>query len=696
MRLSNEHGRSLTNSIRFRLAMLVLLAVVPMLVLVWYGASTERHRTLTFARDQMASIALFTAEQQNDIVQEAENLLRVLVRVPAVGGPSPSQCHELLQAVADDHPRIEVLTITDTAGQAICNSRDERPNYSVADRTYYRELMVADPPDMAVSELVWGRGANRPVIVVAVPLPGLTQAGLPAGLALASLSLDWFSRLTRPLPTAGEQSIIIVDGRDGSILATNSRSPAATAGGGLSAPALTAAIQAAPFGGIVDAPNPAGVESVFGFARVPGTRGHIIVAVGVAREMILQAADRQLHLEMALGLVAAIAAVAMAYGAAQVWLLRPTDAIIEAVRRFGHGMRPDRIATGQIAIRELRSLATTINVMVDEIEQRDLDLKSIHAALATSEQHHRALAENVSDMITRLAPDCTRVYVSPACKRLLGYEPEELIGRTPQAIVHPDDWPLLDATLNAPLRRGEEDSRACYRAVRKDGTALWLESRGSRLPDGSGFVVVTRDISERKHFEAALEEANARLEVHALQDALTGLANRRRFDQAMEAEWKRNLREGGCLGLLLIDVDCFKLYNDALGHPAGDECLRLIAAAVSGAVRRPGDLAARYGGEEFAVILPKTDLQGAAYVGELVAEAVRSLRIPHPMSAAAVVTVSIGAASDELDRENMLVADDLVQKADSALYDAKKCGRNIVRLASASASPANPALTLAP
>jgi diguanylate cyclase (GGDEF)-like protein len=170
---------------------------------------------------------------------------------------------------------------------------------------------------------------------------------------------------------------------------------------------------------------------------------------------------------------------------------------------------------------------------------------------------------------------------------------------------------------------------------------------------------------------------NDLLERYANQDGLTDVANRRRFDLALDAEWRRAMREGNALSLLMVDVDCFKQYNDRYGHRQGDECLRRVAGAMAQALTRPGDLLARYGGEEFAVILPGTELEGARLMGERLRDAVADMSIPHaPQDGARRVTISVGCASAWPNPN--LTYHQLLQTADDQLYAAKKAGRNCV------------------
>lgn len=157
-------------------------------------------------------------------------------------------------------------------------------------------------------------------------------------------------------------------------------------------------------------------------------------------------------------------------------------------------------------------------------------------------------------------------------------------------------------------------------------------------------------------------------------DGLTGVANRRCFDERLETEWRRAARNGSPLALLMLDVDHFKRFNDRYGHQAGDDCLRRVACAIKGGLLRPGDLVARYGGEEFACILPGTDFEGALAVGAGIEHIVRGLQIEHAGSdVAGAVTVSVGVAASLPDGD----ADParLLALADAQLYRAKHSGR---------------------
>jgi len=198
-----------------------------------------------------------------------------------------------------------------------------------------------------------------------------------------------------------------------------------------------------------------------------------------------------------------------------------------------------------------------------------------------------------------------------------------------------------------------------------------------RAHSKSYLLQVERDEAYRalEALKLELQASNLELARISNQDALTGLANRRRFDETLDTECRRAARDQMPLSLVMTDVDFFKKYNDAYGHPAGDGCLRHVARALASVIRRPADLAARYGGEEFALILPSTTQEGASHVAETLRAGVEALAIPHAGSnVAAHVTLSLGIAT--IEPGHPLAPAALIEHADAALYAAKHGGRN--------------------
>jgi len=194
-------------------------------------------------------------------------------------------------------------------------------------------------------------------------------------------------------------------------------------------------------------------------------------------------------------------------------------------------------------------------------------------------------------------------------------------------------------------------------------------------------LIQISDVSIAVGREKLLREQAMVLRSQTFADGLTGIANRRHFDVAMEKEHRRAKRGGTPLSLLMIDIDHFKAYNDHYGHQKGDQCLIQVAAALAGMLKRPCDLMARYGGEEFAMILPETDVEQAMLMADAIRARAQELAIPHERSsdASQLVTVSIGIATQKADAPVEIEA--LIGSADRALYQAKRGGRNRVAIA---------------
>ncbi|MGY5810892.1 diguanylate cyclase [Rhizobium sp. LEGMi198b] len=214
----------------------------------------------------------------------------------------------------------------------------------------------------------------------------------------------------------------------------------------------------------------------------------------------------------------------------------------------------------------------------------------------------------------------------------------------------------------------------------------WLSLRTRLASDGSALVVVS-DITSMKHSEEQLKQLAQKMTGLAYTDALTGIANRRVFDEVILTEFARARRNSSPLSLLLIDIDHFKSFNDTYGHLEGDKCLKAIGDILRSVVTRPTDLAARFGGEEFAIVLPGTDREGALSLAEVLRSTLNQLAIPHRASSKSIVTTSIGVANMS-DGSTFASVADLVRAADQALYGAKTKGRDCIAAAGDQATAA--------
>lgn len=306
------------------------------------------------------------------------------------------------------------------------------------------------------------------------------------------------------------------------------------------------------------------------------------------------------------------------------------------------------------------------------------------AALLHEREQLQRLAQadrDIYEMVARQSGDMAfvadlegrLVFISPVTAQVLGLGEGALDNFDWRNHVHPGDLGVIDAALQR-VRDGEEDVDYLFRAFDADRNELWFENRirlsSATTKDAPRFIVgSTREVTARVLREQQLEKM-------ATIDALTGLPNRRQFNEQSRLKWRQAARHGDFLSLYVIDVDFFKAYNDVYGHAQGDKCLRAVAAAIRGTLKRPDDFCARYGGEEFVALLPGAPPVAARDIGEAICAAVRDLHVRHDASEYGIVSVSIGCATVR----PAFAEDDgsLFEAADAALYRAKHQGRNRV------------------
>lgn len=308
---------------------------------------------------------------------------------------------------------------------------------------------------------------------------------------------------------------------------------------------------------------------------------------------------------------------------------------------------------------------------LDEICRRE----QAEEALQAGAQRLRAIVENTVKAIIVINQAGIIEEFNPAAERIFGYGAEKVVGANVSLLMPEPYRSEHDGYLQRYLTGGESHIIGVGREVtgrRNDGATFPMHLAVGRmeLGDRVTFVGVLHDITAQKQLEEHLR-------ILSLKDGLTGIYNRRAFDESLEKEWRRGRRQHSALSLILLDIDFFKRYNDTYGHQVGDTCLKIVARKVAASVHRPGDLVARYGGEEFVVLLPETPLDEAQQVAERIRQAVAQLAIPHSSSEVApVISISLGVAGMVPDRQHSSEA--LLQYADRALYGAKSNGRNRV------------------
>ena len=272
-------------------------------------------------------------------------------------------------------------------------------------------------------------------------------------------------------------------------------------------------------------------------------------------------------------------------------------------------------------------------------------------------------------------------YIGPQIEALLGWAPESW--KTVQDWadrIHAEDRDWAVNFCVAQSKAGV-DHEADYRALKENGEYVWIRDVVHVVRKENGdvdsLVGFMFDISERKRTEEQLAALRRELEELSFKDGLTGIANRRRFDNVVDNEWNNACRTKQPISLLMLDIDCFKQYNDHYGHLEGDQCLKRIAKLLSVAATRPRDFAARFGGEEFIIVLPDTNQSGAYQIASRCRDLIAGEHIPHKGSdVSKYLTVSIGlcTATPECGDD----AHGFIEMADKRMYQAKQRGRNTI------------------
>lgn len=327
----------------------------------------------------------------------------------------------------------------------------------------------------------------------------------------------------------------------------------------------------------------------------------------------------------------------------------------------------------------LTALDLSENLMHSDIEMPVFGLENLYPRGITEEllvikRHFEIMLESISDGILEINAEGRIIFANSAASTYFSLSREQLLGNDFIELFTEKNRPLVSSILAG--EAAASPTEAQMPQFEQNGKFINMKAIAAGSA-GDKKIVVLNDVTAYEKARLAIVKANEELEILAKMDGLTQIANRRAFDDQLNLEWRRMIREDGEMCIMLCDVDHFKDFNDRHGHMAGDELLRAVAQVVANNAQRPGDLAARYGGDEFALILPNTPLEGAEYIAQKILDRSRDLELfESPSTLKASVTLSIGICHSVPSKD--ISPDRLLSTADAALYEAKNSGRNCI------------------
>ncbi|CAM5216310.1 hypothetical protein UACE39S_04231 [Ureibacillus acetophenoni] len=530
----------------------------------------------------------------------------------------------------------------------------------LSDRDYFQE---AKKGNAFITDVIIGRIIQKPIVIVSAPV--YDYEGQFHGLVVGSIELTTINSFMKQFQDTDKEIYIVARSRK---IVTESRQ--GKVGEIIDTKLIQHALKDTQYNSFYQSANG---EMVLGSYRWIHDQQWLIIGE-INKSMIYKPIYQNAYIFLGIVLLLVIlGSIFMLNISKQVG--EPIQKVLEGTKKFGEGNWGYRIEpdTFKDEARELQELSMYFNEMAELIE-------SYIYSVAISEEKFRTILNYSSDMITIHDSAGKYLYVSPAGKEILEYEDDEILGHDSYNFIHPDDLEQIKESHKRLLQTGYVVTT--YRIRKKNNEYIWFESSIKYMKEqneeDSRIFTVSRNITERKRVEQQLKEANTLLQELSTKDGLTGIWNRRSFDEQIQREWKRAERNNHPLSLILLDIDFFKAYNDTYGHQGGDDCLREIANAIQNSLEYESDMAFRYGGEEFGIILPETTEEVAKTVAEKVRSTIENLKIPHAGSEINdFVTISLGTAT--LIPSKYTTFDYLVEAADKALYQAKQEGKNCVR-----------------
>jgi diguanylate cyclase (GGDEF)-like protein/PAS domain S-box-containing protein len=597
----------------------VLVMSACVLGLVVWKALDARQTALAQNEINTRNLAHSLAEHASNTIEAADVAMSGMVELLKFQNPLPERFDLFLMKTVNALPQLREIGVLDAAGDWKYSSLAERPRYNNSDRNYFTYHRETPGPAIRINEPLQSRLTGRQTIILSKRISN--QDGSFNGVLVAAIDSEYFLDFYGTFRLGPDAGISLLR-RDGIVLA---RWPSA----GWEQDPEKRDFSGSQLFQTWMKQGPAG------YHRLTSRFDGLVKYLGFE-----QASQYPLVLVVAL----------------------PEDPLLA-------GWRAGLVSDALVALVLLCSVVLLAALLSAQFRFR-LKMESV---LRDREARYRLLADNIADVVILLDRHGVFLFVSQSVEPVLGLKPRDLIDTSCLDLVHAEDVGSFRAATEQ-LTDRTSNKTVVFRTYRADGSPAWMEANFKRtVTSGSRYhieiVGILRDVTQRKAMEAELATLTTRLSELATTDGLTGLANRRKLDEVLHQQYRLRDR----ISVLMLDIDNFKGFNDSLGHQAGDECLKSVAAIVADATSNTSGLSARYGGEEFAIILPNVSEDDALKVAEAVRLKVRSLAIPNPAAERGFISVSVGVATRTPDTADEAA---LIGDADRALYEAKRRGRN--------------------
>lgn len=643
--------------IRVQLALLVMALAIPLAGLLAYTIYADFQTDLRQAGESALSLAQITAADTSSYLQNRQGVLARVAERPRIRAMDPDQCDPVLQDFRDLDSNFNNVVVINQDGRVMCSAipmpADKTLNYAKGDN--FQQVMRQNR--FVIGKASFGAISQKWILPLAYPIRD--ASGGVKGLLGAAIDLVHYMPVTGGAALPDRTTITLVNS-SGVVLA-HSRDPEKWVGANVSETGIIRTVLkqregAARTAGIID-----GRDTVQGFSPVPGSDWYALV--GIPTDVVIAGSRAAAWRDGALGLVVMLAATLLAYLIAR-RIERPVSTIAQAARAVSQGRLNTRLSLEGPA--EIGDVTRQFNEMIEVRERAE---KSMREAA-----EHLQLAMDAAGMASwewDIGRD--RMSYSETMGPLFGLEKGAGFADYAAfiAAIHPDDRGVAKRIIGQAMKSSVPYS-AEFRVIWPDGSVHWIVEKGLTLQDASGkperMIGISMDISERMRTDEHMRYL-------ATHDPLTGLVNRREFENRLQAALKRARSRNNQYAVLYLDLDQFKVVNDTSGHFAGDELLRQLSALLASRIRET-DTLARLGGDEFGVLLENCPLENARRVAEELRRTVTDFHFVW-QEKGFTVGVSIGLVPIT---DNSLNLEQILSVADAACFVAKDKGRNRVHV----------------